>query len=597
MNSLVKYEVSLASRHAHIYEVACYVESPRSKELEFFLPKWVPGSYLIRDFARHVVQLKVFQEERPISVEKLNSHTWRCAPTKGPVVIRYQVYAWDLSVRGAHLDLYHGFFDGSRIFMCIKGFEHQPLELELIAGDTDWKVATSLPALNAPKWGFGTYHAPDYETLIDHPVEMGHFEVFSFTANEIVHEVAITGTHLGCVKRLQADLQKICTTIQEFFKGPSPCPHYLFLLTLVEQGYGGLEHRHSTALIAQKEAMPIPGVAEPSPAYQGLLGLFSHEYFHAWNVKRILPKEFLPYNLHQEVYTRQLWAFEGFTAYYDDKMLLKSGVISKQAYFSLFAQQMGRLKQVTGQFKQSLKESSFDAWTKFYKQDENAPNAIVSYYNKGALVAFCLDVYLLESSNGAQGLGTIMHTLWQQFGINKTGVKEGEIEALIIEQGGPAFKGILERFLSGYQELPLTECLNKIGFNVNWLHNPKYEALGQYVDNSKPKESFGLGGSLGVVLSGGVITKVYEGMPAFQHGLGKGDQLVAIEGFELTPKNIASVVQRIPIDRPVRVHFFREGQLRQIKLKLGPAPAHYAEISMGEHSEAHQALYQAWLSG
>jgi len=420
----VQYRIVPVDPALHLFDVTLIIAKPAADGQLVSLPAWIPGSYMIREFARNIVNMSARCDGRKLRLTKLDKHSWQAAPCKGELQIQYQVYAWDLSVRAAHLDQTHGFFNGTSVFLKVHGKESLPhiVDIQPPEGDAyaTWRVATSLPEHKARRHRFGTYIASDYDELIDHPVEMGEFELIRFDAQGVPHEMAITGRVPALDKvRLAEDLKKICESQIAFFEPASkaaPMDRYVFLTLAVGDGYGGLEHRASTALICARNDLPVIGQTEMSDAYRGFLGLCSHEYFHTWNVKRIKPAVFAPYDLSQENYTTLLWLFEGFTSYYDDLMLLRAGVIDSGAYLKLIEKTINNVHRGSGRLKQSVAESSFDAWTKYYRQDENAPNAIVSYYAKGSLVALLLDLVIRRDTQGRRSLDDVMRALWRSYG-------------------------------------------------------------------------------------------------------------------------------------------------------------------------------------
>src|SRR5690606_22666560 len=362
----------------------------------------------------------------PVSYTKSDNHTWQIAPCTGPLQVDYVVYAWDLSVRGAHLDETHGFFNGTSVFLRVEGQEHEPCLLELAPprGIVGWKVYTSLPEARgyrgaARRHGFGLYRAPDYDALLDHPVEMGTPQVARFTAHGAEHELVFTGVVPNLdLARITEDTRRICEAQIAFFEPRAKrapfldsSDRYVFMTMVVGDGYGGLEHRASTALMASRRDLPVVGQSGQSDGYRTFLGLVSHEYFHTWNVKRIKPAAFAPYDLQQPDLTRLLWVFEGFTSYYDDLMLLRANTIDMPEYLRLLGKTITGVARAPGRHKQSVAESSFDTWTRFYKQDENSPNALVSYYTKGALVALGLDLLIRRDSAGTHSLDDVMRLL------------------------------------------------------------------------------------------------------------------------------------------------------------------------------------------
>ena len=365
---------------------------------KFSLPTWIPGSYLIREFAKHVVRIRAQSGRKVLRMVKLDKNAWQVEPFDAPVTVTMEIYAWDLSVRGAHLDTTHAFFNGPAVFLQVEGREDEPVEVEILAPKgakyRNWRIATAMKRKGAKPYSFGTYEAANYDELIDHPVEIGTFTLATFKACGVQHDIAISGRHRADMRRLARDLKILCETQIRFFGEPAPMDRYVFLVTTVGDGYGGLEHRASTALLCARNDLPSVGLDKPSSGYRTFLGLASHEYFHTWNIKRIKPAAFTPYNLARENYTTLLWAFEGFTSYYDDLLLVRSGLLSRNTYLDTLGRNVTSLLRTGGRKKQTVAESSFDAWIKYYRTDENTPNAGVSYYGKGSLIGLSLDLLI-----------------------------------------------------------------------------------------------------------------------------------------------------------------------------------------------------------
>ena len=451
------------------------------------LPAWIPGSYLIRDFSRQIESLAAYSGARRVAVNKLDNHTWQAAPCDGPLRVEYEVYAWDLSVRGAHLDETHGFFNGTSVFLRVHGQEQLPCLVDLAPprGIEGWTVHTSLPEARglpgaARRHGFGLYRAPDYDALIDHPVEMGTPQVVSFTAHGAEHELVFTGVAPKLdLARIADDVRRICETQIAFFEPRTrrapfldSADRYVFMTMVTNDGYGGLEHRASTALMTARKDLPVLGQQGQGEGYRGFLGLVSHEYFHTWNVKRIKPAAFAPYDLSQPDLTRLLWVFEGFTSYYDDLLLLRSGAITQADYLRLLAKTITGVARTPGRLKQSVAESSFDAWTRYYKQDENSPNALVSYYTKGSLVALGLDLLIRQETAGARSLDDVMRLLWQRHGRDfyqgrPQGLAEDGLPALIREATGVDARRFIARHAYGTLTCRWPSCWNRKASGCN----------------------------------------------------------------------------------------------------------------------------------
>ena len=361
MNKSIQYTIIAKDLAAHLFEVTLTIAAPKPSGQQLMLPAWIPGSYMIREFARHIVHISAIAQGKKIRLKKIDKHSWQAAACSGPLVVTYHVYAWDLSVRAAHLDQTHGFFNGSSVFLAVIGQEDSAHIVDIRkpedASCRQWRVATALPELKAKRYGFGTYQAANYDALIDHPVEMGCFELATFKAHGVPHDVVITGRVPNLdMPRLCTDLKKICEAQIALFEPTTqraPMARYVFMTLAVGDGYGGLEHRASTALICNRADLPVLGKTELSDGYRGFLGLCSHEYFHTWNVKRIKPAAFAPYVLDRETYTPLLWLFEGFTSYYDDLILRRSGLIDEAAYLQLVSKSINGVLRGAGRLKQS----------------------------------------------------------------------------------------------------------------------------------------------------------------------------------------------------------------------------------------------------
>ena len=570
----VLYSVLPGNPAAHLFEVTCTVQDPDSKGQLFSLPAWIPGSYMIRDFAKNIVQIDAWSGGRKIKLTKLDKQSWQCDPCSGPLTLRYTVYAWDLSVRSAHLDELHGFFNGTSLFLFPHGRESAPCIVDIRPPEKnvrgEWRIATTLPRKNTALWEFGSYQAENYEELIDHPVEMGDFTLATFEAGGIAHDIVISGRHCADMERLRRDLQPICERHIALFGELPPMERYLFLVMVTGDGYGGLEHRSSTALLCSRDDLPLPGATRIDEGYRSFLGLCSHEYFHLWNVKRIKPAAFSPSDLSRETYTRQLWAFEGFTSYYDDLALLRCGLISEQSYLELLGQTITRLLRGSGRFKQSVTDSSFDAWTKFYRQDENAPNAIVSYYTKGALIALALDLTIRLETGDKQSLDDVMRALWERYGKTGQGVPEGAIEKRIETVTGLNLGNFFDACLYGTEDPPLEQLLPHFGITYTLRPADSDDDKGGKPAQRKTPRIV-LGAKVSSQDGAARITTVFDDGPAQRAGLATGDLICAIDHLRITASNLEQRINRYSPGDTVTVHAFRRDELLQFEVTLQSA--------------------------
>lgn len=597
---------------AHLFEVTLTLADPDPDGQRFTLPTWIPGSYMVREFARNIVTLSAFNEAgRKVKIEKTDKQTWQAAPVKGgTLTLRYEVYAWDLSVRAAHLDDTTGFFNGTSVFLLPMGREQAACVVDIQkpagAAFADWRVATALPeARGTKRYGFGEYRAQDYDELVDHPVTLGRFELATFKAHGVPHDIVIAGrTTRVDMDRLAADLKRICEAQIALFEPrtkKAPVERYMFMTQAVSDGYGGLEHRASTALICNRTDLPVLGRPEASEGYRTYLGLCSHEYFHTWNVKRIKPAAFAPYDLSRENYTSLLWLFEGFTSYYDDLMLVRSGAIGEADYYALLGKTVGGVLRGSGRLKQSVAESSFDAWIKYYRQDENSPNAIVSYYQKGSLVALAFDLAIRARTEHRKSLDDVMRLLWQRYGRHfysgkMAGVGEDEVEALIAEATGVELGGLFADAVHGTRDLPLDALFEPFAVTLEpQLGNGKNEqGAADAKRDGKP--------SLGARVRAGsecVLAAVHDGSAAQKAGLSAGDVLIAVDGLRVTGSNLDTLLSRYLPGATVEVHAFRRDELRLVRVKLdGPEVTRYKLIAAeAKRGAPARRARERWLHG
>ena len=526
--SPVAFVVEVADAHAHLYRVTLRIARPAAVQ-RLSLPVWIPGSYLVREFARHLQGFEARQAGRVRKWTQVDKCSWEVqADSTQPLEVTYLVYALDNSVRTAWLDASRGFFNGTSLCLRVEGQEQQPhtLEVPRPAGLPRWQLATGLrPAKVLPAHGFGLYRAADYDELADSPVEMGAFWSGSFTACGVRHRVVVAGAAPSFDgARLLADSRRICETAIRFWHaapGSSTLAHkppqqdYVFMLNVVDDGYGGLEHRNSTALICARKDLPRLATAKaaapvrPPEGYTTLLGLISHEYFHTWNVKRLRPAEFARYDYTQENYTRLLWFFEGFTSYYDDLLLRRAGLLDDAAYLKLLTKSLNQVLQTPGRKVHSVAQASFEAWTKYYRQDENTPNITVSYYTKGAAVGLCLDLSLRAA--GGSTLDAVMRGLWQRCGAGPMCEQDllDELQALTGRDWTPEIRA----WVHGTAELPLQALLEQRGVAV--LEEP-----------AQPAQALGLRVAEGNAVQ---VKVVLRDGPAQRAGMAAGDEWLGVE--------------------------------------------------------------------
>jgi predicted metalloprotease with PDZ domain len=609
---MITYRIEIDDLHAHLYRVTLTVPAPAAAQ-RLSLPVWIPGSYLVREFARHLSGLDARQGRRRVVLAQIDKAGWQ-ADCEGmsPLVVTCRVYAFDTSVRAAFLDAHRGFFNGTSLCLRVEGRESEPHRLELGSLPRGWQAATSLrPAADArSSTAVRVFEAADYDELVDHPVELGTFWRGTFDARGVPHELVVAGALPDVdTDRLLADTRRICETEIAFWHGADattrdvPFDRYVFLLNCVDDGYGGLEHRASTALIASRRDLPkrraAPGAPAdpPSDGYATLMGLISHEYFHTWNVKRLKPLEFAPYDYTRENYTELLWFFEGFTSYYDDLLLRRAGLIDDARYLGSLSKTISQVLNTPGRHVQSVAQASFDAWVKYYRSNENTPNATISYYTKGSLVALALDLALRAPGSGAppkhRNLDEVMRRLWArtwQPGSSPTSgaLTEADIEAVLRDvagrRGADAACQRLSEAVHGTADLPLRELLAPFG--VSWRVQPA--TLAQRLGLKVSESAF----------TGVKVTQVLRGGVAERAGITAGDELLAVEGWRL--RRLDDALRVVDSQRASTVLVSRDQRVQSLTLRLPPADKVAGSVALSvdpKSSRSALALRRAWLDG
>ncbi|MDR9497714.1 MAG: PDZ domain-containing protein [Hydrogenovibrio sp.] len=606
----IQYRVKLTDPHAHVFEVTLTIERPDPAGQTLALPKWIPGSYLIRDFAKHLNRLSArTHDARPLAITPLDAAHWQIEPTEGPVEVRYQVYAWDLSVRGAHFDATHAFFNGTSVFLAVEGQRDQPVEVVLEPGEqafqSDWQVATTLPALVTNAQGFGRFQARNYWDLIEYPVEIGTFQCLEFEACGLAHQAVFTGKiewDRVDTEQLKADLIRICETELKLFGTPWPIERYLFQVMVTASDYGGLEHLDSTALMISRDDLPYLGRKTVYPdAYLNFLELCSHEYFHTWNVKRIQPQVYQRPSLTEPVYTRQLWWFEGITSFYDLNILWRAGILSAEQYLTRLSKEMTKVYRLPGRFQQSVAESSVLTWTKFYQQDENAPNAIVNYYTKGALIALGLDLTLRRDTQGKVSLDDVLLALWRDYGRTGVGLGEGEIEQVCERVSGLDLSDFFARYLDGTEDLPFEALFASVGIEFR-LRAPSHLKdmgghLGDEDDLEAPFEAPLVLGANFVQTEHHTlkVRHIWQEQAAVNAGLAPNDELIALNGFKIDSlSRLETYLSRHQPGDTLSCHYFRRDELHTTDLTLMPPPQDRVSLRYHDSNDQPSEEWTQW---
>ena len=581
--------------HRHIFSVRLSISGDFENGVHVFMPNWIAGSYMLREFARHIVWLRAFNDfGESITLSPTSQHSWHSAPFVGGLTIEYEVFAHDNSVRAAFLDNTTGFFNATSVCLCVQESANQThaLTLNPPVAAQNWQVATQLtPAADTTERGFGAYTAKDYDELADCPVRMGTLTWLTFEAEQIAHTVAISGEvpHLNATLLIE-DMRAICTAQLKLFKPvtddastPPPFASYLFLIDARATGYGGLEHRSSTALLTTRASLPNleDNAHARRTAYTDLLGLISHEYFHTWNVKRIKPAAFVSYDLSKPADTSLLWFFEGVTSYYDDLILYRTGILDEAQYFKILEQHIHQVMQRSGAQQQTVTQAGYYAWSKYYQPTENTPNAHVSYYTKGALVALCLDLFIRHNSQHTRSLDDVMRHLWQKFGQNfydlsadeRRGVRLAAIQRAIERYAGVNPYYLLQVALFTTEPLPLNLLCLSHGLHLKYTRPNQAE----------------FGASFKKIEQGWLIERVLTGGMAQRAGLAPQDVLIAIDNHAITEKPDDSLRDWKHL-RHLTAHYWRDGVLQTTTLNNVITPAQIGTYRLERTDREHPQL-------
>lgn len=593
MNTPVRYCVRPAEPATRRFEVRCELPAGLTQPAIFRLPAWIRGSYLVRDLAKHVLDLRATRAGAPVAIERLDKSSFRVAAGLGALVLEYAVHAADESVRKAFLDTRRGFFNGSSLFYCAEGLRDVPCELRVErprgADFRDWTVSTTLAVIDVDAAGFGLYGAPDYEDLIDHPVELGTQRHYAFEAEGVPHALVVSGRVDADFARVTADLAKICGVQRRMFGGEPSLTQYLFLTHVVSVGYGGLEHRSSTALICSRGDFPRVGRSESSKEYRQFLGLASHEYFHLWNVKRITAQAFLDSDLAREAYTRDLWHYEGVTSYYDDLFVLRAGLIDVPTYLDTLAENATRLQRAPSRLRHTLADASFETWIKYYQPDENSLNASTNYYVKGGLAALCVDLRLRRDSHTT--LDEVMRALWLRYGREQVGVPEGGLERVAEEMSGLDLGAFFDQLLRRTDDLPLAELLADFGVTA------ELRGCTSVIDEGGRTLGRNMLPWVGLRLRAGetVVTHVLDDSPALAAGLAAGDQLLALDGLRLSGAQWHRRIEAMEPGKPLALHYFRGDELFTTTLVPRAAPLDTWTFTLAEVADEVAERRRAWI--
>ncbi len=568
----IKYTLSMPEPHTHYFEVEMEVQGARKKYIDFKMPVWAPGSYLVREFSKNVEGFEATDKSgKAVRAEKTSKNTWRVYSNKADLVrVKYKVYAFEMSVRTSFLDASHGYVNGTSMFMYPDGYQKEDGTL-VVKPYNGWsKVSTGLKST-----GNFTYTFPNYDILADSPLEIGNHEVLQFTAKGVPHEIAMYGEGNYDPERLTADMKKI-TEEAITVMGELPVDRYVFIVHNLQRGGGGLEHLNSTTLQTTRWSYGTES------GYTGFLSLVAHEYFHLWNVKRLRPYPLGPFNYDEENYTTMLWVSEGITSYYDDLITRRAGMMTPQRYLDVVAGSISSVENTPGNKVQTVSESSFDAWIKYYRRNENSNNAEVSYYTKGGVMGQLLNMEIMKSTKGEKSLDDAMRYMYNKYYKKlDRGYTEKEFREAVELTAGKKMDAFFRDYINGTKTPDYNSYFEAAGLRlVNVNEGSKEASWGATTSQS--------GGRV-------VITGVARGTSAWNGGLNVNDEIIAVDGYR-AEGDVKNMIAGRPVGEKVQVLVSRDGKLITLEIPLvQDTNVRYRFEQVENPTELQQKIYKKWL--
>ncbi|WP_148233535.1 M61 family metallopeptidase [Pseudopedobacter saltans] len=568
-NQSVSYTLSFPQPHTHYVEVEMRIDHVNSNELEVILPVWAPGSYLIREFSKNIEGFKAASASgKPLNCNKIRKNAWKIE-TNGEknIVARYKIYAFEISVRTSFVDENHAFISPTGVFMYTQEAFNNPVNVSIKPYENWSKISTGLAQSSSDK---NTFTAQNFDWLYDSPIEIGNQDVFEFTAAGVLHEVAMVGGGNYDINSLKTDMTKVIEESTSIF-GENPNKKYVFIVHNYKNGGGGLEHLNSTVLGAKRMGYNDPVI------YANFLGLVAHEYFHLWNVKRLRPAALGPFDYEKENYTTDLWIAEGFTAYYDNLLIKRAHLINEDRYLQLLGEDIQSQMNLGGDKIQPVAEASFDAWIKYYRQNENSSNSQVSYYTKGSLLALILNLEILHQTKGKKSLDDVLKTAYFEFYKEKNiGFTSEEFKGLLEKTAGINLDTFYQDYVYGTTPIDFDKYLGYVGLTLKYIVPMENPSLGIVANKSN------------------IITKVVRDGSAWNSGLNVNDEILAINQQRI--EDIPTALENRKIGEKIDVLISRDGILKTITVTLQKDNNNKIQIVKKDRADKDAIkLYNKWL--
>jgi len=570
----ISYNLSFPQKKSHYCDVSITVSHPENDITSLSMPVWTPGSYLVREFSGKTdsVNAKSIDGEN-LKTEKVNKNIWNVFnPEKKDFTFSYRVFGNELTVRTTRINNDHAFISSAGVFMSVSGMENCGCKLTTVLPEGWKKISTGLNRLSE-----NVFFADNYDVLIDSPLEIGNQNILEFEIQGIKHFICLTGEGNYKEKIIINDFRKIAEEQIKFFGGKIPYEHYTFIIHLVEKGGGGLEHLNS--FVAQFPRLNF----NDEKLYKKFLGLVSHEYFHLWNVKRIRPAELGPFDYNRENYTKSLWVAEGWTSFFDNVFIRRCGLINDEEYFEFIENEYNDVMRFKGRFKQSLSESSYDTWIKFYRKDENFSNTQISYYTKGALVAIMLNIEIIKNTNGEKSLDDVMRILYKDYQNDSSrGYTQERIKEVCESVNGRMLDEFWSMYVDGTDEIPIEKYLSFAGIEVTDSSDSASAALGVDFKTENGKL---------------IITKVIDGGSAYESGLSFRDEIISVNGFRVNEEILKNIFSDKKPGEVLKLILSREGIIKKISVTLLKPIPKFKIKRMENISDEQDKIFKKWILG
>ena len=572
----INYKLKMFNPQSHYFEVEMILEGFKEKQLELKMPVWAPGSYLVREFSKNVNQVLAFDENKTaIKTIKTAKNTWQLQnASKGKkIIIKYEVYAFELSVRTSFLDLTHGFVSGSGVFMYVNSHQQLPGQLEIIPYYEFKVISTALPlsTISISSDASKVFDFLNYDHLVDCPIEIGNQVEFQFMASGVKHTVAMYGDGNFDIDKLKVDMPKVIEAETQVF-GENPNKDYLFIVHNVVDGQGGLEHMNSTTLSVNRWSYS-------GADYLGFLNLVAHEYFHLWNVKRFRPIELGPFDYDKENYTSLLWVMEGFTSYYDELIMRRAGLMSQEEFISKIQNSINYVEGSVGSRVQSVAHASFDAWIKAYRPNENSSNTTMTYYSRGQIIAAVFDLMIIDKYKGKKCLDDFMRYVYVKYAKElKRGITDQEFKQELEKFLEMDLTLFYAKYIDGTEIIPYAEYFSKVGVDV--------------IYSGSKKPSFGAS----VRQEGGnvIVKNVRSGSSAEMAGISVNDEIIACNGFRVNQGSLESTMNALKENEQVELLLSRDDILFSVNVKIAAFEKPYFTFTTTKNEDK-KALRNYWL--